>query len=419
MDQVTLERLIRDALEHLNSRSHLATHRLTALVAGDGHVLAVDSVREWILGAIDQLRPVGGPASSPPDWRRYRHLVLRYVDGLNRDQVAQLLGVSQRQASRDHEHAIAALTTVLWTQIPRDLETKAGTDGSISHGNDSPASHGALSDEVSRATQGEENWAEVSETIKSVMTTLGALLTERGVSCVSQVPNTLPPIAINRTILRQIFLTLLSYVVEEAPGAEVVIGGTDSPRGVVLTIDLREGTTEIRGPSRVNDSPLRETAGNQAADLLEVAKQLLARTGGVIQRGDSHGHESLLTITLPPVFLRKILVIDDNPDIVTLFRRYLRGEPYRLIQSTSGESALKLVEDIRPDAIILDVMLPSADGWEILATLRQRSMSRDIPVVVCSILPEQALAQSLGVSAFLVKPVTQVSLQQALKHCLH
>src|SRR6185437_12248153 len=102
MDRETFARLVREALEHLNSRSYLTAHRLATVLGSSQHPLSGDAVRRRLLDAIEQLRPVSGPASSPPDWRRYRHLMMRYVEGHNRDQVAAVLGVSFRQASRDH-----------------------------------------------------------------------------------------------------------------------------------------------------------------------------------------------------------------------------------------------------------------------------------------------------------------------------
>jgi CheY-like chemotaxis protein len=413
MEQDTLERLVRETLEHLNSRSFLATHRLTTQLGPAGHPLTADGLRQRLLDAIDQLRPVAGPESSPPDWRRYRHLMLRYVEGLNRDQIAHTLGVSLRQASRDHEHAIAALTSSLWVQLPPS-QLPRERDGAAPEAGNRPHPVGS-SEATGRAAWGDQTGTDVAETVQSAINTLSTLLPHRNVACSVQVPDTLPPIAINRALLRQVILTLVSYAVEVAPGAETVIRGADSPRGVALTIDTREGSQA--GPPSSRLAPSRADLPTRARQLLEAAEHLLAQSGGSIQTGRLTGRGPLLTVLLSPVSLRKILVIDDNPDLVTLFRRYLRGDPYRLIQTTSGESAIRLAEDLQPDLIILDVMLPSADGWDTLAVFRQRPRSRHVPVIICTILPEQALAQSLGVSEFLAKPVTQEALRVALERC--
>jgi CheY-like chemotaxis protein len=72
------------------------------------------------------------------------------------------------------------------------------------------------------------------------------------------------------------------------------------------------------------------------------------------------------------------------------------------------------VAEIRPTVIILDVLLPQEDGWELLMSLRADDRTRDIPVIVCSVLREPQLARSLGASAHLPKPVTQGALLEAL-----
>jgi CheY-like chemotaxis protein len=122
-----------------------------------------------------------------------------------------------------------------------------------------------------------------------------------------------------------------------------------------------------------------------------------------------------IVLVLPPIPLHTVLVVDDNPDVVSLFQRYLRGEPYRVVQATSGEVAHRLATALRPDVLVLDVMLPSQDGWEGLQRLRDDPATRAIPVVVCSVLPERDLALSLGVAEFLAKPVMRTALIATLE----
>ena len=60
-----------------------------------------------------------------------------------------------------------------------------------------------------------------------------------------------------------------------------------------------------------------------------------------------------------------------------------------------------------PLIIVLDVMMPGVDGWEVLGNLRQNPVTSSIPIVVCTILPQVEMARLLGASAFLSKPVTR------------
>jgi CheY-like chemotaxis protein len=108
------------------------------------------------------------------------------------------------------------------------------------------------------------------------------------------------------------------------------------------------------------------------------------------------------------------LVIDDNADTQQLFRRYLTGSRYHLAGATDGQHGLALVQELAPQVILLDVMMPHEDGWTILARLREDPQSRHIPVIICTILPQEALARVLGAAHFLRKPVSRSQLLAAL-----
>jgi CheY-like chemotaxis protein len=73
-----------------------------------------------------------------------------------------------------------------------------------------------------------------------------------------------------------------------------------------------------------------------------------------------------------------------------------------------------LAEEITPRAIVLDVMLPGIDGWELVGRLREHPRTRDVPIVICTILPQEQLAMALGAAAFLRKPVAREVLLEVL-----
>ncbi|HRW11097.1 MAG TPA: response regulator, partial [Caldilineaceae bacterium] len=109
-----------------------------------------------------------------------------------------------------------------------------------------------------------------------------------------------------------------------------------------------------------------------------------------------------------------VLVIDDNEGLLQLFQRYLAGYVWQVIGVTDGVAARQTLEAIRPTVIILDVMMPKEDGWAIQQWLKATAATATIPVVICSVLNEPQLAQSLGAAAYLPKPVTQRALLQQL-----
>jgi CheY-like chemotaxis protein len=107
-------------------------------------------------------------------------------------------------------------------------------------------------------------------------------------------------------------------------------------------------------------------------------------------------------------------VIDDNADTLQLLRRYSAGSRYHLFTTQDPETALALAAQHRPEIIVLDVMMPGIDGWKVLTQLRQHPSTEQIPIVVCTILPQRETALSLGASGFVRKPVTRRSFLVAL-----
>ena len=88
-----------------------------------------------------------------------------------------------------------------------------------------------------------------------------------------------------------------------------------------------------------------------------------------------------------------------------------------MLGAKEGEEGLRLATEGQPDIIVLDVMMPQKDGWEVLQTLHNSEATRHIPVIVCSVLDDARLALSLGAVDHLAKPVTRSRLLQALARC--
>jgi PAS domain S-box-containing protein len=112
-----------------------------------------------------------------------------------------------------------------------------------------------------------------------------------------------------------------------------------------------------------------------------------------------------------------VLLVDDDPAAHDLLTASLKGAGYRLVHATSGAEALNLARTIRPDAITLDVIMPTTDGWEVLSALKADADLCDIPVVMVTIVPDRGIGLSLGAVDVLTKPVDRVRLT-ALMHRL-
>jgi len=102
----------------------------------------------------------------------------------------------------------------------------------------------------------------------------------------------------------------------------------------------------------------------------------------------------------------RILMVEDHPDVADLYQLKLQLEGYRVAVAADGASGLELAGSLRPDVILLDIHLPMLDGMQMLAALRERPDTRDIPVVVFTEDESRELmeeAERLAAAAYLVK----------------
>jgi CheY-like chemotaxis protein len=139
-------------------------------------------------------------------------------------------------------------------------------------------------------------------------------------------------------------------------------------------------------------------------------------SGGSFEATATGNEEAPFTasITLPTAEQTPVLVIDDNDDTLRLLERYLTGSSYRFVGTSDPREGLRLAEQLDSAVIVLDIMTPKMDGWELLGRLREHPGTRGFPVIVCTILPQEQLAFTLGAAEFIHKPVTRGELLSAL-----
>ena len=156
-------------------------------------------------------------------------------------------------------------------------------------------------------------------------------------------------------------------------------------------------------------------------DSLAMARQLVETFGATLSVrlcGGEPDERLYARVTLAQAREAQILFVDDNADALRLFERYLQDTHYRPLPLLEPERILEMAAEAHPEAIVLDVMLPGTDGWELLGRLREHPATREIPVLVCTILPQEELALALGAAAFIRKPVSREELLSALARVL-
>jgi DNA-binding response OmpR family regulator len=104
---------------------------------------------------------------------------------------------------------------------------------------------------------------------------------------------------------------------------------------------------------------------------------------------------------------KKILVCDDDPLLVDLLEYRLTSRGYQVIVAEDGGKALRRLQESRPDAILLDAMMPVIDGYEVLRKIREDASTADIPVIMLTARKQEqdiVTALELGANDYLVKP---------------
>jgi CheY-like chemotaxis protein len=110
---------------------------------------------------------------------------------------------------------------------------------------------------------------------------------------------------------------------------------------------------------------------------------------------------------------KTIMVVDDNPDIITIVRTILEGKGFNVLSATSGAECLEALKSQRPDLIVLDIMMPEMDGLEVLTRLKAMSEFANVPVVLLTakVQYEDVLGgYKLGADYYITKPFTSTQL---------
>ncbi len=100
-----------------------------------------------------------------------------------------------------------------------------------------------------------------------------------------------------------------------------------------------------------------------------------------------------------------ILIIDDDASVRDLMSRFLSKLGFHAVAAGSGEEGIRLARQLRPLVITLDVVMPECDGWTVLKKLKSDSTLAEIPVIMVTIVDNEAMGIDLGASNYLVKPV--------------
>jgi len=252
---------------------------------------------------------------------------------------------------------------------------------------------------------------------------------------VVDIPRDLPQIETDLAKFKQVLFNLLSNAVKFSPPQSPItirarfLGANATDGSIVVSVQdegigiATQHHDMIFEEFRQVDASVRREHGGTGLGLALV-KKFVELQGGNVRVESTPGKGSIFSFTLPVksraavvsraaeidlpqenVAIDRILVVEDDANAYDLIASALSSASYLPIRARHGEEALKLAREAKPAAVTLDLVLPGVDGWEVLKRLKSDDDTRNIPVVIISVVDNRELGVALGADDYFVKPV--------------
>ncbi len=268
---------------------------------------------------------------------------------------------------------------------------------------------------------------EVSGLLRDVASTAEALVRQKDNTLVLEAAGDLGAMHTDQVKLRQCLFNLVSNAAKFSQGGRIVLRAERDGDTVAFSVaDSGIGMSQeqldrlFERFSQADASTTRRFGGTGLG--LAITRAFCRLLGGDITVTSTLGAGSTFTIRVPATLAEQpaedepeaeqgsaskhvVLVIDDDNAQRELLTRFLEREGFGVRSASDGRAGLELARSIRPRAILLDVMMPSMDGWSVLSTLKADAELAKIPVVMVTFVNEPALGASLGAADTVLKPV--------------
>jgi CheY-like chemotaxis protein len=380
---------VKQVLEHLYDFAYLQQHPLARIYDHEGDLSAKTAGRQLradVIRVIESLKPPSEATFRAPVARLYNMLHLYYVENLSIQDAALELGLSERQAYRDLKRGQESIAAVLWDKrLPQPQSAQVNN----------PPQDFSFETEIARLKLN-FSAVDIRQLFHSAQDAVKRLSEQRSVEIVAEEVASPLMISTDSGIAQQILVSLLSYAIQQAEAGILEVSFRSPHRGTV-TLALHYTHTE---EGSVSMSPVIATLVHRLRWHI-VQEDLTAQTRQIV-----------LDMTSSKA---TILVIDDNEGWTELLGRFLEGSDCVVIAGSADQDVVQQVRDLLPTLIILDVMMPGRDGWELLQRLRAQPSTSDIPIMVCTVFHDSQLAYSLGASAFVSKPAGREIILETLE----
>ncbi|HEV8128631.1 MAG TPA: ATP-binding protein [Candidatus Eisenbacteria bacterium] len=276
---------------------------------------------------------------------------------------------------------------------------------------------------------------EVSNLFGALRGMLRPLLVSSSVSLVFDEPEGIPPLHTDEGKVSQILRNFISNAIKFTERGEVRVSARLSGLGGSIAFDVQDTGIGIAAEdqerifqefAQIESAIQRRVRGTGLG--LPLCRKLAELLGGTVSVRSAPGVGSTFTAEIPIVYAPAheeerlvwdplpdripVLVVEDSVDTAMLYEKYLIGAGCQVLHARTSREAREALTLMKPRVIVLDVLLQGEDSWALLAELKRRPETQDIPVVLATTVEDQAKAISLGADAYLVKPVDRQRLTQ-------
>ncbi|MGE3958510.1 MAG: ATP-binding protein [Vicinamibacterales bacterium] len=290
---------------------------------------------------------------------------------------------------------------------------------------------------------------EIEEIATSVLETSEQLAVARGNRLTLEVPGPVGRVRLDRTKVQQVLLNLVGNAIKFTEQGQVTVRIEPMPDDTVLLavsdtgIGMSPEQTErlFQEFSQADVSTTRRYGGTGLG--LAISRRLCTLMSGSIEVDSTPGKGTTFSVRLPRELSgsqavpadRKawsdtpagpgvepagytVLIVDDDPNARDLVRRLLERLGCRVLSAVSADDGWRQIEETRPDAVVLDIILPGRSGWTLLEAMRAHPTYAAIPVIVTSMLDTDSRGEELGVVAQLTKPLSPEQMTEVLTAAL-
>ncbi|MDZ8188102.1 MAG: PAS domain S-box protein [Nostoc sp. ChiSLP02] len=300
--------------------------------------------------------------------------------------------------------------------------------------------------DIAKMEAGKVEWQmqplDPSELLDWATTSTSALFETNGLELITQIEPELPQIVGDRNRLLQVLINLISNAIKFTASGSITCRIQKESNAICMSIiDTGVGIAPEDQPKvfekfrQVGDTLTDKPKGTGLG--LPICKQIVEHHGGRIWVESELGKGSTFSFIIPiytnnhkssaklnldtlvkqlkehvistnkaPNANRKtILVVDDDANIRELLRQQLENEGYNVREAKDGMDAIHQIKTVRPDLILMDVMMPQINGFDVAAVLKNDPQTADIPIIILSIIENKERGYHIGIDRYFTKPI--------------